>query len=976
MKRINNSDIRIRVSKSTLPEKFDFKFFTTDPATYIEKTQDDAVVSGDTVYIDLAWQYLQLLSTGIMCYELTRSYPDEKFPDGYFDTIATYTSDYYLETEAQPIPPSESATTLEIVIQLIEDMEGLYSAQLSAETTAREELGEDLHANYYTSAQTEQYVSDAIDDLHIGSYYTSAQTEEYVGEQVGAETAAREALADDLHSNYYTSAATQQYVQEAIQGGIDLSNYYTSAQTQEYVQEQGFLTEELEPAFNDSAAKNITSQDITNWDNKSDFSGSYNDLTDKPDLPDMTHYYTSGQTNEAIATATEGMATQEWVGEQGYLTTELEPAFHASPSSGITAQDITDWDNKSDFSGSYNDLTDKPTIPDVSDLFNDAQYDSQTKRINFYHGNTILCYIDAAAFVKDGMVDNVVIDNGYIKITFNTDAGKQEIDIPISDIFNAANYWTSGQTTQAIATASGATVTWVENQHYLTEHQSLANYYTSGQTNEAIATATTDMATETWVGQQGFLTSETEPDFNNSPASDITSNDINNWNGKSDFSGDYNDLQNKPDLSVYYTSGQTNSAISAATNDMATKTWVGNQNYLTTETEPAFNASVAKDISSSDITNWNDKIDAYYLENNGYATQAWVDQQGYSTFSGSYNDLTDKPNIPDTSQFYNSAQTQQYVSSALTPYATSAQTNTYVQSIVNGLKFVSLTQAEYDALVSASTVDANTLYFIQSGSTPPTPPTPTNAIEGTTNGTVSFYTYTDPQAEVHVSNGEFYVLSEDLSSCTSLADIFNADSSSENEMRSITAFTKFAPDMTNISSLEGAFFQCDSVTSINLTGLDISNLSSSNLSNMFGNCQYLTSLTFDGWTQANLVKLDTYSLASSLHLTELSLKDTTFTSDYDVTDHFFCENITALWLSAGYFQQGSRRSYEFNQDYMPYWTNAASLYHLANVIPDVTQSQYNDWDLRIPSATYQALIDNGYLTTITGKGWSVDTSGS
>ena len=35
----------------------------------------------------------------------------------------------------------------------------------------------------------------------------------------------------------------------------------------------------------------------------------------------------------------------------------------------------------------------------------------------------------------------------------------------------------------------------------------------------------------------------------------------------------------------------------------------------------------------------------------GYATETWVQNQGYSTFSGSYNDLTDKPTIPDTTNF-------------------------------------------------------------------------------------------------------------------------------------------------------------------------------------------------------------------------------------------------------------------------------------------------------------------------------------
>lgn len=706
MKRINNSDIRIRVDKEVLPEKFRFRFYTTDTETYIERTQEDAIVSGDTIFIDLAWQYLQLLSTGIMCYELQRSYPDPRFPDGYYDTVATYSSDYYIESEAQPIPPAESATTLEIVIQLIEDMEELYSTQLSGETSAREALEDELHGNYYTSGQTEQYVQDAIDNLNIGSYYTSAQTQEYVGEQVGTERAAREALADELHGNYYTSGQTEEYVNNVIEGKIDLSNYYTSAQTQEYVTEQvgteraarEALADELHEDYYTSAQTQEYVNDVI--EGKIDLSNYYTSAQTQEYVSEQisgitVDAYTKAETDAKISEATEGMATQEWVGEQGYLTEETEPAFNASPASGITSEDITSWDNKSDFSGDYNDLQNKPTIPDVSDLFNDAQYDSQTKRINFYHGNTILCYIDAAAFVKDGMVDNVVIDNGYIKITFNTDAGKQEIDIPISDIFNAANYWTSGQTAQAIATASGATVTWVENQHYLTEHQSLANYYTSGQTNAAISAATNDMATQTWVGQQGYLTEEEEPDFNASAAKDITSQDISNWNAKSDFSGDYNDLQNKPDLTVYYTSGQTNSAISAATNDMATKTWVGQQGYLTTETEPDFNSSAAKDISSSDISNWNNKSD----------------------FSGDYNDLINKP---DLSVYYTSAQTNEIVSTATQDmatqtwvgsqnYTTSGATATYVQGYLNNHKIVTISQSDYDNLQQK---DPDTLYFI------------------------------------------------------------------------------------------------------------------------------------------------------------------------------------------------------------------------------------------------------------------------
>lgn len=53
--------------------------------------------------------------------------------------------------------------------------------------------------------------------------------------------------------------------------------------------------------------------------------------------------------------------------DAGYITsyTEIDPVFSASAAASITSTDIAAWNGKSDFSGSYNDLTDKPTIPTV-----------------------------------------------------------------------------------------------------------------------------------------------------------------------------------------------------------------------------------------------------------------------------------------------------------------------------------------------------------------------------------------------------------------------------------------------------------------------------------------------------------------------------------------------------------------------------------------------------------------------------------
>lgn len=64
-------------------------------------------------------------------------------------------------------------------------------------------------------------------------------------------------------------------------------------------------------------------------------------------------------------------------GNEG-ITAETDPIFSASPAAGITAENITAWNAKSNFSGSYNDLSDKPTIPtvptNVSAFTNDSGY--------------------------------------------------------------------------------------------------------------------------------------------------------------------------------------------------------------------------------------------------------------------------------------------------------------------------------------------------------------------------------------------------------------------------------------------------------------------------------------------------------------------------------------------------------------------------------------------------------------------------
>ena len=83
--------------------------------------------------------------------------------------------------------------------------------------------------------------------------------------------------------------------------------------------------------------------------------------------------------------------------------------------------------------------------------FGAVNYDSTEKKIYFYANNSTeqpLAEVDATDFIKDGMVDNVEIKDVEIEgetvkclaITFNTDAGKEEIDIPLTEIFDPNNY--------------------------------------------------------------------------------------------------------------------------------------------------------------------------------------------------------------------------------------------------------------------------------------------------------------------------------------------------------------------------------------------------------------------------------------------------------------------------------------------------------------------------------------------------------
>ena len=121
---------------------------------------------------------------------------------------------------------------------------------------------------------------------------------------------------------------------------------------------------------------------------------------------------------------------------------------------GLTAYDgkIKGWVNKQIEEGQ----------PDLGKYFNaDPKYNSESKKIEFYHDTTKVAELDATAFIKDGMVNNVTIADGkttgenngkkVLLITFNTDSGKEDIELALDGIFNASNYMTKDEVTAELA---------------------------------------------------------------------------------------------------------------------------------------------------------------------------------------------------------------------------------------------------------------------------------------------------------------------------------------------------------------------------------------------------------------------------------------------------------------------------------------------------------------------------------------------
>lgn len=87
----------------------------------------------------------------------------------------------------------------------------------------------------------------------------------------------------------------------------------------------------------------------------------------------------------------------------------------------------------------------------ASAVFASVDYSSADKKIVFKNVNDEqVGEINAADFVKDGMVESVELtEENKLVITFNTDSGKEKIELDLGDMFEADNYYTKEETDEA-----------------------------------------------------------------------------------------------------------------------------------------------------------------------------------------------------------------------------------------------------------------------------------------------------------------------------------------------------------------------------------------------------------------------------------------------------------------------------------------------------------------------------------------------
>jgi hypothetical protein len=425
----------------------------------------------------------------------------------------------------------------------------------------------------------------------LSSYLTSVSESDVTQHQ--SALSITESQISDLQ-NYKTAVSESDVTQHQSALSItesqisDLQNYKTSVSESDVTQHQ--------------AALNITESQITDL---SHFSGAYADLTGKPTIPTNNTELTNGA-GYITASSTDTLTNKsgnvsQFTNDSGYKTSvsESDVTQHQSALS-ITESQISDLAH---FSGSYTDLTNKPTIPtNNTELTNGAGYATTS-------------YVDSEVA---GIVDTA-------PEALNT---LNELAAALGDDANFATTTSTalGNRLRVDTNAQGLTATQKTNAK---TNLGLSTVATSGAYADLSGLPTIPTNNNELTNGAGYITNYTvtEGDVTqHQSALSITESQISDL---SHFSGSYTDLTNKPTIPTN-NNELTNGAgyITASSTDTLTNK-SGNVSQFTND------AGYKTSVTESDVTAHEAALSI---------TESQISD--LSHFSGSYNDLTNKPTIP------------------------------------------------------------------------------------------------------------------------------------------------------------------------------------------------------------------------------------------------------------------------------------------------------------------------------------------
>lgn len=258
---------------------------------------------------------------------------------------------------------------------------------------------------------------------------------------------------------------------------------------------------------NKQVLDNITSNDISNWNNKSDFSGSYNDLSNKPTIPSEVTESTVSNWGFTKNTGTYSKPTG------GIPKTDLESAVQTSLEKADTAlqahQDISGKQNITDNSLTTINKTIPTAINEVNSIAKGAN-----QALSYSNYQSMITAFNALANNVYNVGQNVMI------VTLNVP------DLWISSIESTSQtytYTTDDAFTTALATNGYVQVGCYKLSALETQKVDLTDYARTQDIPANLSDLNDDSTHRL-----------------------VTDAEKNIWNNKSNFSGNYNDLTNKP----------------------------------------------------------------------------------------------------------------------------------------------------------------------------------------------------------------------------------------------------------------------------------------------------------------------------------------------------------------------------------------------------------------------------------------------